>query len=117
MNCHLPFEVDVEYCVQSALSLKTCIPSVLSSHKVSPPVMLAVNEIAYALNDFLDNVALVQKPPMIIDQSTQQMEFHKMVKQLKERITQAMAPLLEKTFPHESLFDMLRIANNSSEPL
>lgn len=109
-TCHLPFESDVEYCIQSALSLKARIPLVLSSHKVSPFVMLAVNEIVHVLNDFLDNVALVQNPPIIIDQSTQQRKFQEMVKQLKERIAHTMEPLLRNAFPHESLFDMLRIA-------
>lgn len=109
VHCHLPFELDVEYCVQSALQLKANIPFVLNSHKVSSPVLLAVNEIIHALNNFLNSVALVRNASMIMDQSSQQQKFQSMVKQLKEKVAQSMKPILKEMFPHESLSDRWRI--------
>ena len=106
--CHLPFELDVKYCVQSALQLKDTIPVVLNSHKVLPAILLTMNEIIHALNDFLNDVALVQNSSMLLDQSSQQQKFQGMVKQLQEKVEKTMKSFLKDMSQHKPL-DMWRI--------
>lgn len=113
VNCSLPFELDVEYCTRSASELKAVIPFILSSHKVSPSVLLAIHEVIHALNDFLNDVAPVRDPPVMIDKSNQQQRFQSIVKQLKEKIAHTMEPLLKDVVPQESSFDIWRILNKS----
>lgn len=93
--CHLPFELDVAYCVQSALNLKGRIQFVLNSHKVLPSVLLAINQIVHALNDFLDGVACIQNSP-VVKQSNQQQRFQSMIKKLKEEVAKTMGSLLKE---------------------
>lgn len=76
VNCNLPFELDVEYCTRSASELKAVIPFILSSHKVSPSVLLAIHEVIHALNDFLNDVAPVRDPPVMIDKSAAEISKH-----------------------------------------
>lgn len=113
--CNLPFELDVAYCVQSASQLKDTIPVVLDSHKVSPASLLAMNEIIHALNDFLNDVALVQNSPMVLEQSRQRQKFQRAVKQLKEKIAKTMGPILEDMSLNDSPGDIWRILSDSSE--
>ena len=89
------------------------IPFILSSHKVSPSVLLAIHEVIHALNDFLNDVAPVRDPPVMIDKSNQQQRFQSIVKQLKEKIAHTMEPLLKDGVPQESSFDIWRILHNS----
>lgn len=93
--CHLPFELDVAYCVQSALNLKSTIQFVLNSHKALPSVLLAINQIIHALNDFLDGVAYIQNA-LVVEQSNQQQRFQSMIKKLKEEVAKTMGSLLEE---------------------
>lgn len=114
-NCRLPFELDVEYCVQSALRLKTAILLVLNSYKVSHTVLLAINEIIHALNDFLNDAAPVRGASIILDPSNQKQEFQDMIKQLKEKVAETMKPLLKASVLHESSLEQWRMLNNSPE--
>lgn len=113
--CHLPLELDIEYCVQSASKLKDTIPLVLNSHKVSPPVLVAINEIIHALQDFLNDAVLVRNAPVIMGQSMRQQKFQSMVKQLKEKVAKTMKPLLEDISRYQPLSDKWRILSNDAE--